>query len=329
VLVLPTPAQWIDGHYARLYGAWQRVMTAALDRLPVAPFDLWLGAAAVAAVAVIVIGWRRGRKDGRGRAVWRAGTAVLSLVSVVYLWFMASWGLNYRRAPLTTRLGVNRSRVTAAAVQDLAAQSVAELNRLHPQAWALGWPGWREVPAVLAPAIAPVSSWLGLPAPQPGTPRRSLLQPYLRSAAIDGVTNPFLLDVIVNDDALPVERPATLAHEWGHLAGLAREAEASYYGWRLCRAGDARAQYSAWLFIYGYAMRAVPPPNRADLMRRLAPGPLHDLRAIAARYERVVPAVRDAAWRTYDRYLKSNRVPEGVASYDEVLVLVIGAPADR
>jgi hypothetical protein len=64
-------------------------------------------------------------------------------------------------------------------------------------------------------------------------------------------------------------------------------------------------------------------------MRRLAPGPLHDLRAIAARYERVVPAVRDAAWRTYDRYLKSNRVPEGVASYDEVLVLVIGAPADR
>ena len=47
------------------------------------------------------------------------------------------------------------------------------------------------------------------------------------------MTDPFLLDVIVNDDLLPMERPAMVAHEWGHLAGLAREAEASYFGWRV------------------------------------------------------------------------------------------------
>ena len=138
------------------------------------------------------------------------------------------------------------------------------------------------------------------------------------------MTDPFLLDVIVNDDLLPMERPAMVAHEWGHIAGLAREAEASYFGWRLCQAGDARTQYSAWLFVYGYVMNALDAETRRPLLVSLAAGPRRDLRAIADRSMTAVPVVRDAAWQAYDRYLKSNRVPEGVRSYDDVLVLIVG-----
>jgi hypothetical protein len=115
-----------------------------------------------------------------------------------------------------------------------------------------------------------------------------------------------------------------VAHEWGHLAGFAHEAEAGYFGWRLCQAGDTRAQYSAWLSLYAHVMGAVPSGARSTLMAGLEPGPRRDLRAIAARYQHVVPAVRDAAWLAYDRYLKSNRVPEGIISYDDVLVLILG-----
>jgi len=65
-------------------------------------------------------------------------------------------------------------------------------------------------------------------------------------------------------------------------------------------------------------------------MAKLEAGPRRDLRDIAARYRQVVPAVRDAAWLAYDRYLKSNRVPEGIASYDDVLILILGGPpSDR
>jgi hypothetical protein len=90
-----------------------------------------------------------------------------------------------------------------------------------------------------------------------------------------------------------------------------------------------RAQYSAWLFIYAHVMNGVSPDARPDLMARLEAGPRKDLRAIAARYARVVPAVRDAAWLAYDRYLKSNRVPEGVASYDDVLLLILGSGSTK
>jgi hypothetical protein len=47
------------------------------------------------------------------------------------------------------------------------------------------------------------------------------------------------------------------------------------------------------------------------------------LRAIARRTEQSVHVVRQVSWATYDRYLKSNRVSEGLSSYDAAIVLVL------
>jgi hypothetical protein len=38
--------------------------------------------------------------------------------------------------------------------------------------------------------------------------------------------------------------------------------------------------------------------------------------------------VQRASWRTYDQFLKANRVDEGVRSYDEVVTLILGIAAD-
>jgi hypothetical protein len=61
----------------------------------------------------------------------------------------------------------------------------------------------------------------------------------------------------------------------------------------------------------------------------LGDGPREDLAAIALRLTRVQPAVARASWATYDRFLKANRVPEGVRSYDDVVRLVVGSVADQ
>ena len=70
---------------------------------------------------------------------------------------------------------------------------------------------------------------------------------------------------------------------------------------------------------------AVPQQDRLSLYRRMAPGPVADLRAI---YERqrthVNRVVARASGRIYDRYLKANRVEAGIASYDEVVRLILG-----
>ena len=39
------------------------------------------------------------------------------------------------------------------------------------------------------------------------------------------MVNPFGLEVLINPDILPIERPYVVAHEWGHIAGWALESE--------------------------------------------------------------------------------------------------------
>ena len=38
--------------------------------------------------------------------------------------------------------------------------------------------------------------------------------------------------------------------------------------------------------------------------------------------------VQQASWRTYDQFLKANRVDAGVKNYDEVVTLILGIAAD-
>jgi hypothetical protein len=76
-------------------------------------------------------------------------------------------------------------------------------------------------------------------------------------------------------------------------------------------------------------MSAVPRAARRDPRLALAGGPAADLERVAARQARAAPVVRRIAWDVYDRYLKSQRVPEGIASYDRVTQLILGTGPER
>src|SRR5262249_33088986 len=146
-----------------------------------------------------------------------------------------------------------------------------------------------------------------------------------RRAGISGMTNPYLLETLVERDLLPFERPFVVAHEWSHLAGFADESEANFVGWLTCLRGSIPEQYSGWLFLYDELAAAVRREDRTTLAERLGPGPRADLQAIAQRFQRQVnPTVSAAGWRVYDQYLKVNRIEAGARSYAEVVRLVLG-----
>ena len=101
-------------------------------------------------------------------------------------------------------------------------------------------------------------------------------------------------------------------------------------GWLTCLRGTAAHQYSAWLFMYSEALRAVPPRDRAATSARLQAGPRDDLRAIRERVERHVnPRLSSAGWHVYDSYLRANRIEAGAASYEDVVRLVLGLRVAR
>jgi hypothetical protein len=294
----------------------QGLITPVSNRVPVAMLDL--------AIALCLIGLafllarRLKRLTVRG-ALLRTGLSLVSSGAVLYLLFLALWGLNYRRLPLERKLDWERARVTERAAIDLANTAAVSVNERFDSAHASRWDN-----ASLERSFGEVQRVLGAPrGAVPGKPKRSLLSFYFRWAAIDGMTNPFFLEIILNPDLLPIERPFVVAHEWAHLAGYADESEANFVAWLTCLRGDMPAQYSGWLAAYEHAVRALPRDVRRGLTP-LGPGPRSDFQAMAARYERSSPAVREAAHDVYDRYLKANRVQEGIASYDAVVRLMLG-----
>jgi hypothetical protein len=275
--------------------------------------------------AMWVVRLRR-RREGVGRTIMTLALDSAAVAALLYLWFFLAWGLNYRREPLHSQLDFREDRITRDALRALAARNVQALNALHHTAHASGWLQLADVHSTLAPAFDKVQRDLSMQwRTEAGRPKRTLLNFYFTRVSIDGMTDPFFLETLTNDTLLPFERAATVAHEWGHLAGFADESEANFVGWLVCMRGPSQVQYSGWLALFGTVMNALPRSDREALSRDLQDGPRNDLNAIAERIRRqTLPAASRAASALYDRYLKANRVEAGIRSYGEVLRLVLG-----
>ena len=331
VAAVPLPRHAVERAYSRgLYPIIQPTLTGLSNSTPFAWFDVLV----VLTISATLFVWVRRLKNRKARllpTVAALGIDTTAVVAVVYCWFLAAWGLNYQRQPLREQLDFRDDRITREALRALATRAVASLNTLHHDAHTAGWPELIATPDVLEPAFARAQHDLAMSwTAHPGRPKRTVFNFYFTRVAIDGMTGPFFLETLTNDTLLPFERPATLAHEWSHLAGYADESEANFLGWLVCMRGSAPIQYSGWLSLYGTVVGTLPKPDREEITRALGEGPRADLRAISDRIRRyTVPAASRAGYALYDRFLKANRVEAGVRSYGEVLRLMLGTKFDE
>ena len=225
------------------------------------------------------------------------------------------------------------ARATPERLAEFAVETVDELNRLRPIAQAQPWPDRAALVDDVAPGLsrgAPASSASATDVVA-GVPKWSVLQPYFRWAGIDGVTNPFLPEVVVNHDLLPMEwavhRGARVGRTWP--GWRTRRRRATRPG-SPARRGPSRAATARGSGRSVTSFAASSRERQLQLLSRLEDGPRRDLRAIAGRTAQSVRVVRRVSWATYDRYLKSNRVSEGLSSYDAAIVLVLaGLPESR
>ncbi len=324
----PASAGWIEAGYSTtVYPRLQRVLTPLSNHLPFALLDPLLvvvvGGALVVFMRAIRHAWRTRTIGGLARTVLH----LLAAASAIYIVFLMLWGFNYRRVPMPDRLVLEHAAPTTEQVLDLGMSAVSAMNNLyaaaHQQTPAA--PEWQD--AALRSAFSDVQRALtDAPQTEPGRLKRSVLGPYFRWTGVDGMVNPFGLEVIANPDLLPFERPFVAAHEWAHLAGFANEAEANFVGWLTCVRALPRHQYSGWFYLYWEIAGEISAPDRAKLNAALADGPRRDITAVVARLRRgEIPALQQASWQVYDKYLKANRVEAGVRSYGEVVTLLLRA----
>jgi Protein of unknown function (DUF3810) len=287
--------------------------------VPVAALDLLLVGLGAGVVWLL---WAR-------RGSLRLAPAVLTcaaLAALGWILFLVLWGWHYQVPTIEARLALTDDDVSRERGEAFARTTVAHLNALHDAAHASPWPGRADLPAVLGPRLARVLPALGVEwTPWLPVPRRTMLDWYFRAGGIDGMTNPFGLEILLNSRVLPVELPALAAHEYAHLAGFADEADASVVAWLVCAGGPPGLRYSGALAVLPHVLTGLQRETQRAIVDLLGEGPRKDLRAIAARLADQRPWVHAFAWQTYDRFLKANRVGEGIARYDAVARVLIGA----
>jgi hypothetical protein len=317
--LIPLPPATVERWYSRgFYPPLQQGLTRASNVVPIALLDVAVVTLAFACVALLVRRWRR---DGASKALRASGMALVRVASALYLAFLLLWGFNYQRLPLEAKLTYDASRVNRDSTFRLAETAVDQVNILEKSRTA-GAPVDRQA---LEAAFARAQQQLSTSGPAVAAPpKTSMFSWYLRTAGIDGMMNPFFLEIILNPDILPAERPFSLAHEWAHLAGYANESEANFVSWLTCIAAAPDAQYSGWLEAYRYASAALPAADRRALQQRLSPEVIRDLRAINERLGRADPHVSGFARNVYDSYLRAQGMSEGIASYGAMLRLMVG-----
>jgi hypothetical protein len=324
----PIPASWVEFWYSTgAYPRIERTLTPFSNLVPFAILDLLLviviPTVLIRVIAAVRVSWRMRAVRPFARTVFH----LLATAAALYIGFLALWGLNYRRVRMADRLMLDRAAPTSAQVVGLGLNAVSEMNRLYAGAHEQLVVGaeWRD--SALRKAFADVQRALAAaPDAEPGRLKRSLLGPYFRWAGVDGMLNPFGLEVIANPDLLPFERPFVAAHEWSHLAGYADEAEANFVGWLTCVRASPSHQYSGWFYLYWQVAAEVNAEERGRLNAGLAEGPRRDVNAVITRLRSgQIPALQRASWQVYDTYLKANRVEAGVRSYGEVITLLLRA----
>jgi hypothetical protein len=324
--LIPVPAGLVDRLYSNgLYAAIQPTVTVLSNRVPFAAFDLFAGTLVLLWIMLAVHDIRSGQSTALRRA-WRIVLRTAVWSAALYLVFLMTWGLNYRRVRLPEKLVFNAEAVTVDAARAMANVAVEQVNALYAPAHAAGFGSAEGIDPELAAAFARAVNQVGGPRRvEVARPKQSVLDWYFRRAGVSGMTDPFLLEILVASDVLPFERPFVVAHEWGHVAGIAHEGEANFVSWLACVHGSASHRYSGWLMLYQEVLPSVGRQDRAAVASRLDAGPREDLRASRERsLMNVSPRVSAAGWRFYDSFLKANRVESGMASYAEVVQLVLG-----
>ena len=110
---------------------------------------------------------------------------------------------------------------------------------------------------------------------------------------------------------------------------MSSEAEANYWGYRACRASaDPQIRYAALQSMLPYVMRnaraALPEEDYKAWQQTVRPEVREVLLQEQAYWqERFSPLLGRIQGWFYDLFLKSNRIPSGMANYNEVVQMIL------
>ncbi len=254
------------------------------------------------------------------------------------------WGFNYARAGLVTR-----EHWSSYATQTAAASQNQELIRYctllvalanreyeaavgskdagHPSALHAGIPA---VDAAIESAYIKIAERLDLPhwfAAHRGEAKPVFTSFLLSDLLIGGVYSPWTGEANYNRELPQYDIPQAIAHEKAHQRSITGEDEANFFGFLACiYSSDPYARYSGYAFAQVQLLaelRRRDPARAAELVSQRDRGIQRDIdadRAFVLRHLGLASTLQSAV---NDAYLRVNRSPGGIETYNESARLII------
>ena len=137
----------------------------------------------------------------------------------IYVWFYLAWGLNYSQKNFYQRTEIPYTAYTPEIFQEFVDDYITQLNRSYTPVNSINQDLIREETVRIYHQL---SDSLGVNRPPHEHPRvkTMLFTPFISMVGVTGSMGPFFCEFTLNGDLLPVNYPATYAHELAHLLGL-------------------------------------------------------------------------------------------------------------
>ena len=248
----------------------------------------------------------------------------------VYVWFYLSWGLNYYRYNIYTRLQTPPVAYEEQHFQDFLKEYTDRLNATYQPTTEMDG---EELKHYVHSFYANLPSTYGLAKPHSWQePKDFIFTPIYSKVGVLGSMGPFFSEAQLNADLPDVQYPFTYAHEFSHLLGVSSEAEANYWAYRACtESSSSTLQYCGYFGLLPYVISNASYLLQEDAFKlwvqTIRPEVIEQYKEKNIYWkERYSPLIGSAQDFAYNLFLKGNKIPSGKKNYAEVIGLLLSLP---
>jgi len=242
--------------------------------------------------------------------------------------FYFFWGLNYFRPSAGERLNLRDTNYTTADLKAVTAMLIDSANvcreRLTPNDLLQKN---KDIYNNAEQAIRKLSNdSVHFRTYSPGI-KPSMLTPLLNYLGTSGYYNPFTGEAQINYEMPVFDRPVVACHEMSHQMGFGAEDEADFVGFIAgARSHEHLLRYSAYHLAvdeFMHALRYRDSLANKELKLRVSKAVHQDFVIERAYWRSYQGRANILSGIFYDNFLKANNQPQGLATYNRMVLLVM------
>lgn len=253
-------------------------------------------------------------------------------LTFAYLSFLVFWGYNYYRLPIAEQLELKTQYSTESLIK-ITEKLINETNNLQFQitkdsAQKVILPyTHKQIHDEVVEAYKLLSKKHSIFKYPPPSVKASIYSLPLTYMGFSGYLNPFTNEAQVNYKIPIFSYPTTAAHEVAHQLGYAAENEANFIGALATTAHtNVYYKYTGYAFALRYCLNDLFTQNQSlyfKLLEKINKGVLENYKDTQKFWQAYQNPLEPIFEKTYDTFLKANKQPQGIKSYNYVVGLLV------